>query len=202
MWRKLRGDHCTGRCWDHILFFLATAIHQLGARVLSCFSCVRFFATLWTVAHPAPLSMGFSREEYWSGLPCPPPGDLPDPGIKPASVSCIGRWILYHQHHLGIPFINYFHQRNQLRFSFWLWCSVYRDICFQILGSWHGICVSFYENLPTSMQSYLPTKRIGKLSLMEIHRVKRMSKPVESVCLCYAMLSCSVVPDPLWPHGL
>ena len=101
MWRKLRGDHCTGRCWDHILFFLATAIHQLGARVLSCFSCVRFFATLWTVAHPAPLSMGFSREEYWSGLPCPPPGDLPDPGIKPASVSCIGRWILYHQHHLG-----------------------------------------------------------------------------------------------------
>ena len=102
----------------------------------------------------------------------------------------------------GNPIINYFHQRNQLRFSFWLWCSVYRDICFQILGSWHGICVSFYENLPTSMQSYLPTKRIGKLSLMEIHRVKRMSKPVESVCLCYAMLSCSVVPDPLWPHGL
>ena len=118
MGRKLRGDHCTGRCWDHILLFLATAIHQLGARVLSCFSCVRFFATLWMVAHPAPLSMGFSRQEYWSGLPCPPPGDLPDPGIKPASVSCIGRWILYHQHHLGIPFINYFHQRNQLRFSF------------------------------------------------------------------------------------
>ena len=42
-------------------------------------------ATLWTVAHQAPLSMGFSRQEYWSGLPCPPPGDLPDPGIKPIS---------------------------------------------------------------------------------------------------------------------
>ena len=39
----------------------------------------------WTVARQAPLSMGFSRLEYWSGLPCPPPGDLPDPGIKPAS---------------------------------------------------------------------------------------------------------------------
>ena len=38
--------------------------------------------TPWTVAHQAPLSMGFSRQEYWSGLPCPPPGDLPDPGIK------------------------------------------------------------------------------------------------------------------------
>ena len=41
--------------------------------------------TPWTVAYQAPLSMGFSRHEYWSGLSCPPPGDLPDPGIKPAS---------------------------------------------------------------------------------------------------------------------
>ena len=41
--------------------------------------------TLWTVAHQAPLSLGFSRQEYWSGLPCPPPGDLPDPGIESAS---------------------------------------------------------------------------------------------------------------------
>ena len=42
------------------------------------------FATLWTVAHQASLSMRFSRQEYWSGLPCPPSGDLPDPGIEPA----------------------------------------------------------------------------------------------------------------------
>ena len=41
--------------------------------------------TPWTVAHQAPLSMGFSRQEYWSGLPCPPPGDLPNPGIEPRS---------------------------------------------------------------------------------------------------------------------
>ena len=41
--------------------------------------------TPWTVAHQAPLSMGFSRQEYWSGLPCPYPGNLPDPGIKPRS---------------------------------------------------------------------------------------------------------------------
>ena len=45
-------------------------------------SCVRLFATPWTVAHKAPLSMGFSRQEYWSGLPFPSPGDLPDPGIE------------------------------------------------------------------------------------------------------------------------
>ena len=48
-------------------------------------SRVRLFATLWTVAHQAPPSMGFSRQEYWSGLPFLSPGDLPDPGIKPRS---------------------------------------------------------------------------------------------------------------------
>ena len=52
---------------------------------LSHFSSVRFFATLWTVARQGPLSMGFSRQECCSGLPCPPPGDLPDPGIEPVS---------------------------------------------------------------------------------------------------------------------
>ena len=48
-------------------------------------SCVGLFATPWTVAYQAPLSMGFSRQECWSGLPFPSLGDLPDPGIKPAS---------------------------------------------------------------------------------------------------------------------
>ena len=46
-------------------------------------SRVRLFATLWAVAHQASPSMGFSRQEYWSGLPCPSPRDLPDPGIEP-----------------------------------------------------------------------------------------------------------------------
>ena len=53
--------------------------------VLSHFSCVRLFVTLWTVALQAPLSMEFSRQEYWSGLPFPSPGYLPNPGIEPAS---------------------------------------------------------------------------------------------------------------------
>ena len=48
-------------------------------------SHVRLFATPWTVAHQAPPSIGFSRQEYWSGLPFPSPGDLPDPGIEPRS---------------------------------------------------------------------------------------------------------------------
>ena len=60
---------------------------------LSCFSHVRLFATLGIVARQAPLSMGFSRQEYWSGLPDPPPGHLPDPGIEPVSLTstCTGR---------------------------------------------------------------------------------------------------------------
>ena len=49
-------------------------------------SCVQLFVTLWAVAHQAPLSMGFSRQKYWSGLPWPPPGDLPNPGIEPSSL--------------------------------------------------------------------------------------------------------------------
>ena len=54
--------------------------------VLSGFSSVRLLATPCTLTHQVPLSMGFSRQQYWSGLPCPPPRDLPDPGIKPASL--------------------------------------------------------------------------------------------------------------------
>ena len=57
--------------------------------MLSHFSHVRLFATPWTVAHQVPLSMGFSRQEYWSGLPCPPPEDLPSPGIEPTSLKSL-----------------------------------------------------------------------------------------------------------------
>ena len=60
---------------------LHLGLHQCGVCMLSCFSCVPLFVTLWTVACHAPLSMEFSRQEYW--LPCPPPGDLSDSRIKP-----------------------------------------------------------------------------------------------------------------------
>ncbi|CAI9175347.1 unnamed protein product [Rangifer tarandus platyrhynchus] len=52
----------------------------------SHFSCVQFCVTPWIVTCQAPLSTGFSRQEYCSGLPCPPPGDLPDPGTEPMSL--------------------------------------------------------------------------------------------------------------------
>ena len=66
--------------------------------MLSHFSRVQFCVTLWTVVRQAPLSMGFSRQEYWSGLPCPLPGDLPKSGIKIASLASLalaGKLILF-----------------------------------------------------------------------------------------------------------
>ena len=54
--------------------------------MLSHFSCVHLFVTLWPIAGHAPLSIGFFRQEYWSGLPCPSPGDLPDSRIEPRSL--------------------------------------------------------------------------------------------------------------------
>ena len=59
-----------------------TPIYIMCASVLNHFSCIRLFATPWTVVYQAPLSTRFSRQEYWSGLLCPPAGDLPDPVIK------------------------------------------------------------------------------------------------------------------------
>ena len=58
--------------------------------MLSCFSCVPLFLTQWTTTHQAPVSMGFSRQEYWSGLLCPSPEDLPDSGIEPVSLTSPG----------------------------------------------------------------------------------------------------------------
>ena len=62
----------------------------LRLKWVKSFSHVWLFATLWSVAHQAPPSMGFSRQEYWTGLPFPSPGDLPNPGIEPRSPALQG----------------------------------------------------------------------------------------------------------------
>ena len=72
--------------WEIFDLVIKYYIHILQWKVkVKLLSSVRLFVTLWTVAHQAPLSMEFSRQEYWSGLPFPSPGDLPNPGIKPRS---------------------------------------------------------------------------------------------------------------------
>ena len=81
----------------HWLYYWGTPVHTNSTRngyikafvracVLSLFSCVRLFETPWTVAHQASLSMGFPRQEYLRGLPCPPPRDLPNPEIESESL--------------------------------------------------------------------------------------------------------------------
>ena len=78
--------------------------HHSGQCVLSHFSHVQLFTTLWTVACQAPLPMGFFRQEYWSGLPCPSPGDRPNPGIEPVSCGIAGRFftIEHREAHSGL----------------------------------------------------------------------------------------------------
>ena len=62
-------------------------MNPVGVCSVHMISDAHLRVTPWTVAHQAPLSMGFSRQEYWSGLPFPSPGDLPDPGIEPMSLT-------------------------------------------------------------------------------------------------------------------
>ena len=102
----LQGAFQTGNCWVvryercYTELTLSTCLSERSCQchshhrrinvpasscVPSCFSHAQLFATLCTVARQVPLSVGFSRQEYWSGLPCPPPGDLPDSGVDPTS---------------------------------------------------------------------------------------------------------------------
>ena len=72
------------RCW---LLYIVFWFQLLMIACAQSFSLVQLFATSWTVAHQTPLSMGSYRQDYWSGLPFPLPGNLPDPGIKPTSLA-------------------------------------------------------------------------------------------------------------------
>ena len=86
------GKQDTSRTPDVFMCFFSfiSPSHQDNSQPVFCsaaavLSCVQLVATPWTLVHLAPLSMGFSRQEYWSGLLFPPPGDLPNPEIKPGS---------------------------------------------------------------------------------------------------------------------
>ena len=103
----------------HVRLTTICFYQSLCACVVRHFSHDRLFATPWTVACQAPLSMGFSSQEYWSGLSCPPPEHLPKPWdwIRISYISCTGRWVLYHYHHLGSPYQSVRKIKNN-KFSF------------------------------------------------------------------------------------
>ena len=75
---------------EHVLTCDLAAVGFFESESVHCSVVSDSFATPWTVACQAPLSMGFSRQEYWSGLPFPSPGDLPNPGIKLAFPALVG----------------------------------------------------------------------------------------------------------------
>jgi len=93
------GSHCLLLffpfcCFPLYLFRKVCCYKGRCACVLTCFSCVQLFATPWTVAHQALLSMGFSRQEYWSQLPCSPPGDLQIQGSNPCFLCLLHRQVV------------------------------------------------------------------------------------------------------------
>ena len=83
--RVIELDTTEGLSTTHIL-----TRWNVGVDSAQSLSCVRLFVTPQIAAHQAPPSLGFSRQEHWSGLPCPPPGNLPNPGIEPVSLMSPG----------------------------------------------------------------------------------------------------------------
>ena len=93
LWLTLKGyNHCKQTKVEDIREFSPGSSPLCMYVHAKSLSRVRLFVTLWTVAHQAPLSLGFPREEYWSGLPFPSSGDLPNPGVKPASFALAGEF--------------------------------------------------------------------------------------------------------------
>ena len=91
------SKNSNGESWRKAPWFQATAQSPRVALLCECLVCccclvAKLCLTPWTIAHQAPVSMGFSRQEYWSGLPFPSPGDLPEPGVEPASSVLVGRF--------------------------------------------------------------------------------------------------------------
>ena len=113
-------------------------IPQLRVHVLSLVSSVWLFATPWTVALQPPLSMGFSRQEHWSGLPCPLPGDLPDPGIKPASYA----WQVDSLNHRGC-LLSAFNLRYSSSPMFQYWFSVCMIYSLLKVGYWSSLLLLY-----------------------------------------------------------
>ena len=88
----LSPKECLSSLWWEYQGKADTCLSWRKACVLRWCNPVRLLATLWTTGHQAPLPMGFSWQEYWSGLPCPPPGGLPNPGIKLVSLRVYLHW--------------------------------------------------------------------------------------------------------------
>ena len=115
----------------------------IGVKVKSL-SRVRLFATPWTAAHQTPLSMEFSRQEHWSGLPCPSSGDVPDSGINPGLLHGLlhCRQILYQLSHQGSPPACQCRRHKRCGFDPWVgmipWRRAWQPTPVFLPGEFHG----------------------------------------------------------------
>ena len=151
-------------CCDRISFFfrLSNVPFYMHAHVLSHFG--HFFVTPWTVACQSPLSMGFSGQEYWSGLPCPPPRDLPELRIV-SYVSCIGRRLACSLHLAppGKPVCVYTHTHHIYTYIQHIFLSVLMDTwvalylgCFKWCCFEHGCAYTFLNWCPHFFSECIP----------------------------------------------
>ena len=92
------------------IWFCITVSGTACVCLLSGFSHIRFCGTLWTVARQAPLPLGLSRQEYWTGLPCPPPGDFPNPRLL--GISCISCWATWKVPSIGYLYSFFFNNTS------------------------------------------------------------------------------------------
>ena len=137
--------------------------------MLSHFRSVLLCATPWTVAHQAPLSMGFSRQEYWGALPFPPPGDLPYPGIKPSSLLSpvlAGRFFTTSECHLGSP------NQSLLIILHYIYCIYIVYLCYIYIYS-----------------LFLEPPSLLRLSLTTLSHSSRWSQNARLGSLCYISTS-------------
>ena len=136
-------------------------------------SCVWLFAATWTIACKAPLSMDISRKEYWSGLPFPSPGDLPDPGIGPASSALkVDSWPLRYQGRLYIIscWIYSLYVPNSWPVESWavkrLHCCFnplsFGVVCYTVVSNWNSECLVRVWYTPHSTSPTLINPAINK----------------------------------------
>ena len=143
-------------------------------------SCVWLFATLWVVARQAPLSAELSRQEYWSGLSFPPPGDFPDPGIKsvsPACISCVGRWIFT----TWATWEAWGNIQKVQIWQSWAWSRASDDLVELTWNFFHvniGCCKQIGEGVPGERESSMTSfwsKTFCDLSLATVLALKQVS---------------------------
>ena len=127
-----------------------------GHKEWSHFTRVQLCVTLWTITHQAPLSMVFSKQEYWSGLPCPSSGDPPNPGMEHTPLMSS---VLYTKRPMGSPSL---HLELQIHWSY---------------------------------------KTVSLISQVSNHHYTASNARNHHLVQC-AVLSCSIVSNSLWPHGL